>query len=48
MQSRLAVQWREWMTRDLTAKYLADRSYYKMQSGQLVDNPDQRIASDVR
>ena len=36
------------MTRDLTDKYLANRSFYKIQSELLVDNPDQRISSDIR
>ena len=44
----LALEWREWMTRRVTSEYLANRAFYQVQAGALVDNPDQRIASDVR
>ena len=44
----LALEWREWMTRRVTSDYLANRAFYQVQAGALVDNPDQRIASDVR
>lgn len=47
-QSRLALEWREWMTSNLLGQYFADRSFYQLQAGALVDNPDQRIAADVR
>jgi hypothetical protein len=36
------------MTNRLLAQYFRDRSFYQLQAGQLVDNPDQRIAADVR
>ena len=48
VQSTLALDWRNWMTRKLTADYFANRAFYQVQAGALVDNPDQRIASDVR
>jgi ABC-type uncharacterized transport system fused permease/ATPase subunit len=48
VQSRLALEWREWMTSNLLGQYFADRSFYQLQAGALVDNPDQRIAADVR
>ena len=44
----LALEWREWMTKRVTNDYLANRAFYQVQAGALVDNPDQRIASDVR
>ncbi|GAB4814011.1 hypothetical protein N2152v2_001057 [Parachlorella kessleri] len=47
-QARLSLEWREWMTKKLTADYFADRTFYQVQAGALVDNPDQRIAVDVR
>ena len=47
-QSRLALEWREWLTRRLTDDYFRDRSFYQVQAGALVDNPDQRISSDIR
>lgn len=48
MKDRLALEWREYMTRRLTEDYFANRTFYQVQAGSLVDNPDQRIASDVR
>lgn len=47
-QSRLALEWREWLTERLTDEYFADRSFYQVQAGSLLDNPDQRISSDIR
>jgi ABC-type uncharacterized transport system fused permease/ATPase subunit len=47
-QSKLSLEWREWMTTRLTAEYFAERTFYQVQAGALVDNPDQRIAVDVR
>eukprot|EP00877_Chromochloris_zofingiensis_P002340 jgi/Chrzof1/12106/Cz06g21170.t1 len=47
-QSRLSLQWREWMTRELMQQYFADRSFYQLQAAALIDNPDQRIANDIR
>lgn len=47
-QARLSLEWREWMTNRLMGQYFRDRSFYQLQAGQLVDNPDQRIASDVK
>lgn len=46
-QSKLALDWREWMTEKLTAEYFEKRKFYKIQSSALLDNPDQRIAVDV-
>ena len=36
------------MTRRLTEEYFENRTFYQIQSGSLIDNPDQRISSDVR
>lgn len=47
-QSRLALEWRAWLTQRLLSQYFRDRSFYQLQAGGLVDNPDQRIAADVR
>ena len=49
----LQIRWRDWMTRRFLADWMADRAYYhislsrdRTQLG--TDNPDQRIAEDVR
>ena len=47
-QAKLALEWRQWMTQRLTADYFAERTFYQVQAGALLDNPDQRIAVDVR
>ena len=50
----LQISWREWMTAHLLDDWLADRAYYRISltSGtdpdQGTDNPDQRIAEDIR
>jgi putative ATP-binding cassette transporter len=49
----LSIRWRRWMTNQLLASWLADRAYYTIGLTQRVgdvgtDNPDQRIAEDVR
>ena len=36
------------MTSKLTADYLDGQAFYRMQAGALIDNPDQRISSDIR
>jgi putative ATP-binding cassette transporter len=48
LQSRLSLEWREWMTQELLQDYFRDRSFYRLQAGGLVDNPDQRMASDIK
>lgn len=47
-QSQLALEWREWMTRQLTGQYFQNQTFYRVQAGSLIDNPDQRISSDIR
>lgn len=46
-QSKLALEWRQWMTERLLSDYLAGRTFYQLQQSAEVDNPDQRISSDV-
>ncbi|KAF8036663.1 hypothetical protein BT93_C2402 [Corymbia citriodora subsp. variegata] len=43
----LALRWRSWMTRYYMERYLKDRTFYKIQSQSIVDNPDQRIVDDL-
>jgi putative ATP-binding cassette transporter len=45
----LRIRWREWMTRHLLDRWLGSAAHYRMQLvGNPIDNPDQRIAEDVR
>lgn len=43
LQSRLALEWREWLTNKLLGQYFADRSFYQLQAGALVDNPGEGL-----
>ncbi|WSH65064.1 SbmA/BacA-like family transporter [Rhizobium ruizarguesonis] len=48
IEERLALLWREFLTRRAVSLYLADGAYYHLDvSGQLT-HPDQRIAEDMR
>ncbi len=45
----LQLRWRRWMTDRFLRTWLAGRTYYHLQvSGARADNPDQRIAEDLR
>ncbi len=51
----LQIRWRRWMTRRFLDEWLADRAYYRISlvaggdaKGKRTDNPDQRIADDLR
>ncbi|MBX6419768.1 MAG: ABC transporter ATP-binding protein/permease [Nevskia sp.] len=48
LEERLGLLWREWQTRRLIARYLAHRAYYRIEERRALENPDQRIAEDVR
>ena len=45
---RLALFWREWMTQQLAAQYYSDSLFYRLEVDGEIDNPDQRIAEDVK
>ena len=49
----LQIRWRRWMTGRFLEDWLADRAYYRISltdaaQGKSTDNPDQRIAEDIR
>jgi len=45
----LQIRWRRWLTQTYLEKWLAGPNHYRMQLlGDAADNPDQRIAEDVR
>ncbi len=49
LRDRLSLQWRQWLTHRFVDRYFNHRAYYNLQiSGSEIDNPDQRIAEDVR
>ena len=45
---RLSIKWRDWMTGRTMDLYYSNRVYYALERGREIDNPDQRIAEDVR
>jgi putative ATP-binding cassette transporter len=47
-EERLGLFWRVWMTRRIIRQYLTDRTYLHLKESATVENPDQRIAEDVR
>ena len=51
----LQLRWRAWMTRSYLQRWMADRTFYRLelarygqQDGQSPDNPDQRIQEDMQ
>ncbi len=47
-EESLGLLWRKWLTWRIFRRYADHRVYWRLASGQTVDNPDQRIAEDVR
>ncbi|MGE0420755.1 MAG: ABC transporter ATP-binding protein/permease [Reyranellaceae bacterium] len=48
VQLLLQLRWRRWMTRQYLARWFTQRAYYKIELERIADNPDQRIADDIR
>ncbi|MBD2067277.1 ABC transporter ATP-binding protein/permease [Leptolyngbya sp. FACHB-671] len=49
LRDRLSLQWRRWLTERFVNRYFSDRAYYQLNISDInIDNPDQRIAEDVR
>ena len=49
LRDRLSLQWRRWLTTRFVDQYFDHRAYYYLNASDLdIDNPDQRIAEDVR
>lgn len=49
----LQIRWRQWLTKQFLAEWLADRAYYHIgltadRAAVGTDNPDQRVAEDLR
>ena len=47
LRDRLGLQWRQWLTENFIDRYFQGRAFYNL-SGSDIDNPDQRIAEDIR
>jgi vitamin B12/bleomycin/antimicrobial peptide transport system ATP-binding/permease protein len=49
LRDRLGLQWRNWLTNHLLDRYFKNRAFYELNhSTANIDNPDQRIAEDVK
>lgn len=49
LRDRLSLQWRRWLTHRFLDNYFRARAYYNLNTLNTdIDNPDQRIAEDVR
>ena len=49
LNQMLQIRWRRWITDVYLQRWLAQRTYYRMQlTGAPADNPDQRIAEDFK
>lgn len=45
----LEIRWRNWMTEKYLSAWLENKTHYRMRlQGDIADNPDQRIAEDIR
>ena len=48
VRDRLGLLWRRWLTRRLLGSYFSKRAYYRLNASVAIDNPDQRMAEDIR
>lgn len=48
IQGNLSLHWRRWMTRQILERYFDHQAFYLLNSNSEIDNPDQRIAEDIR
>ena len=44
----LEIRWRRWMTNQYMSVWLENQSYYRLEQSKSADNPDQRIAEDLK
>lgn len=48
IQGKISLDWRKWMTSEYLQKYFSQQSFYQLQVNSQVDNPDQRLAEDIK
>ncbi len=49
LNQMLQIRWRRWLTEKYLREWMVDRAYYRIQlNGPSTDNPDQRIADDMK
>lgn len=47
-EERFALFWRRWLSLRVLNRYFSNRAFYKINSYEGIDNPDQRIEEDIR
>lgn len=47
-EEKLGLLWRSWLAKHFIDRYFSHRSYYRINLEQTLDNPDQRIADEIR
>ena len=48
IRKKLGLFWREWITTSFIDNYLKNRAYYALTTNREIDNPDQRLAEDLK
>ncbi len=48
IRKKLGLFWREWITTRFIENYLKNRAYYDLTTSREIDNPDQRLAEDLK
>lgn len=48
LRDRLGLQWRRWLTNRFLDNYFDNRAFYNLSTSTEIDNPDQRIAEDIK
>eukprot|EP00172_Hildenbrandia_rubra_P003194 Plantae.Rhodophyta-Hildenbrandia_rubra.ctg4812.p1 GENE.Plantae.Rhodophyta-Hildenbrandia_rubra.ctg4812~~Plantae.Rhodophyta-Hildenbrandia_rubra.ctg4812.p1 ORF type:complete len:690 (+),score=61.53 Plantae.Rhodophyta-Hildenbrandia_rubra.ctg4812:1724-3793(+) len=48
MKDLTVMRWREWLTERMLTDYFKNKNYYCIESTADLDNPDQRIAEDIK
>jgi putative ATP-binding cassette transporter len=48
VEDKLGLYWRRWLTNHFLEKYFRQRAFYEINANPQIDNPDQRIAEDVK
>jgi putative ATP-binding cassette transporter len=48
VEQTLGLRWRNWLTEYLLGRYLTSHTFFRLNARTDVDNPDQRMAEDVR
>jgi vitamin B12/bleomycin/antimicrobial peptide transport system ATP-binding/permease protein len=48
VQAKLSLYWRKWLTEKFLQRYLENQQFYYLNISSSIDNPDQRIAEDIK